>query len=111
VLPSETNDLREYIAACGQATASVRAGPRGPRGAWRSLRGRLEPTLGEEVSRERSDGKEQPLDAYRGQALLLVNVASECGLTPQYEALQSLQQEYGGRGLAVLGWSRAPRRT
>ena len=30
------------------------------------------------------DGKEQPLDAYRGQALLLVNVASECGLTPQY---------------------------
>ena len=50
------------------------------------------------------DGKEQPLDAYRGQALLLVNVASECGLTPQYEALQSLQQEYGGRGLAVLGF-------
>jgi glutathione peroxidase len=50
------------------------------------------------------DGKDQALDAYRGKALLVVNVASECGLTPQYAGLQSLHQEYGGRGLTVLGF-------
>jgi glutathione peroxidase len=50
------------------------------------------------------DGKEQPLADYRGKALLVVNVASKCGLTPQYEALQALQAEYGPRGFAVLGF-------
>ncbi|MDQ1646834.1 MAG: glutathione peroxidase [Cryptosporangiaceae bacterium] len=42
------------------------------------------------------------LAQYRGQALLIVNVASKCGLTPQYTGLQKLAQEYPGR-LAVLG--------
>jgi glutathione peroxidase len=50
------------------------------------------------------DGKEQSLADYRGQALLVVNVASQCGLTPQYAALQALQTEYGPRGFAVLGF-------
>jgi glutathione peroxidase len=50
------------------------------------------------------DGKDQPLAAYRGKTLLVVNVASECGLTPQYAALQGLQREYGDRGLEVLGF-------
>jgi glutathione peroxidase len=43
------------------------------------------------------------LAQYRGQALLIVNVASKCGLTPQYTGLQQLASEYGGRGLVVLG--------
>jgi len=50
------------------------------------------------------DGKDQSLDVYRGQTLLVVNVASQCGLTPQYAALQRLHQEYAGRGFAVLGF-------
>jgi glutathione peroxidase len=49
------------------------------------------------------DGQEQSLADYRGQALLVVNVASQCGLTPQYDALQKLHAEYAPRGFAVLG--------
>jgi glutathione peroxidase len=50
------------------------------------------------------DGKEQSLGEYRGQALLVVNVASQCGLTPQYQALQALHAEYAPRGFTVLGF-------
>jgi len=50
------------------------------------------------------DGRDQALSVYRGKTLLVVNVASQCGLTPQYAALQRLYQEYGGRGFAVLGF-------
>ena len=50
------------------------------------------------------DGQDTTLDAYSGQALLLVNVASKCGLTPQYTALEQLQKEYGDRGFSVLGF-------
>jgi glutathione peroxidase len=50
------------------------------------------------------DGKEQSLGDYRGKALLVVNVASKCGLTPQYAALQALHAEYAPRGFAVLGF-------
>lgn len=50
------------------------------------------------------DGKERSLADYKGKALLLVNVASECGLTPQYEGLENLQKKYGARGLRVLGF-------
>jgi glutathione peroxidase len=47
----------------------------------------------------------EPLDAEQlaGKAVLVVNVASECGLTPQYEALECLQRTYGDRGFTVLG--------
>ena len=41
------------------------------------------------------DGKEQSLGEYRSKALRVVNVASKCGLTPHYEALQALHAEYG----------------
>ncbi len=46
-----------------------------------------------------------PLDAsqLRGKAALIVNVASKCGLTPQYEALQSLYERYGDQGFVVVG--------
>lgn len=48
-------------------------------------------------------GEDTSLGAYRGQAVLLVNVASKCGLTPQYAGLERLQKEYGERGFTVLG--------
>jgi glutathione peroxidase len=43
------------------------------------------------------------LAQYRGKAVMVVNVASRCGLTPQYAALEELQQRYGDRGFTVLG--------
>lgn len=49
-------------------------------------------------------GGSQSLEDYRGQALLIVNVASKCGLTPQYTGLQALHDEYAERGFAVLGF-------
>lgn len=49
------------------------------------------------------DGDEKSLADYAGKAVLLVNVASKCGLTPQYDGLQRLHKTYGSRGLAVLG--------
>jgi glutathione peroxidase len=49
-------------------------------------------------------GKAVSLASYRGKALLVVNVASECGYTPQYAALQQLYASYQARGLVVLGF-------
>jgi len=49
-------------------------------------------------------GYEQPLSRYRGQVLLIVNVASQCGFTPQYPGLETLQRRYGDQGFAVLGF-------
>jgi glutathione peroxidase len=50
------------------------------------------------------DGSPADLSDYEGKALLIVNVASACGLTPQYTGLQQLHDEYGERGFAVLGF-------
>ena len=50
------------------------------------------------------DGSEQDLSRYRGKVVLVVNVASECGLTPQYEGLQSLYEQKMDQGFVVLGF-------
>ncbi|HQR45736.1 MAG TPA: glutathione peroxidase [Thermoanaerobaculia bacterium] len=50
------------------------------------------------------DGKEQPLAAYRGQAVLVVNTASKCGYTPQYAGLEKLYRTYRDRGFVVLAF-------
>ena len=50
------------------------------------------------------DGSDADLADYSDKVALLVNVASKCGLTPQYEGLQKLQDTYGERGFAVLGF-------
>jgi glutathione peroxidase len=50
------------------------------------------------------DGSEAALDDYRGKAVLIVNVASQCGLTPQYAGLQQLHEQYADKGFAVLGF-------
>ncbi len=48
------------------------------------------------------DGEECRLDVYRGQVLLIVNVASKCGFTPQYRGLEALWRQYRERGLTIL---------
>ena len=50
------------------------------------------------------DGSVLPLRQFKGQVLLIVNTASACGLTPQFAGLQALHQQYGSRGLVLLGF-------
>ncbi len=50
------------------------------------------------------EGEELAMSHYRGKVLLIVNVASECGFTPQYEGLEKLYEEYGDDGFMVLGF-------
>src|SRR5664280_314936 len=57
-----------------------------------------------DVSLHTLDGEQASLGDYSGKTLLVVNVASKCGLTPQYEGLERLQKTYGDKGFTVLGF-------
>jgi glutathione peroxidase len=57
-----------------------------------------------DVSINRLDGSPANLHDYDGKVALVVNVASKCGLTPQYEQLEKLQESYGDKGFTVLGF-------
>jgi glutathione peroxidase len=58
----------------------------------------------QEIPLRQIDGSDTTLGAFAGKVLLVVNVASQCGLTPQYAGLQALYEKYGDRGLVVLGF-------
>ena len=50
------------------------------------------------------DGQDIALSAFKGQVMLIINTASQCGFTPQFGGLEALHQAYGGQGLVVLGF-------
>jgi glutathione peroxidase len=58
----------------------------------------------QEIPLKDINGKETSLKAYKGQVLLVVNVASKCGLTPQYKALEAIHEKYKDQGFSVLGF-------
>ena len=60
--------------------------------------------LSAEIELKTIDGEARTLDDFAGQALLIVNVASECGFTPQYAGLEALHRRFRARGFAVLGF-------
>ena len=65
--------------------------------------GRVMPSL-YDFSADTLSGEPKPLADFRGQVLLIVNVASKCGFTPQYEGLEALHRRFAGQGFSVLGF-------
>ena len=57
-----------------------------------------------ERTMKRLDGKDEDLSAYKGKVVMVVNVASKCGLTPQYKGLQAIYDQYKGQGFEILGF-------
>lgn len=69
----------------------------------RAKRERFMPSI-YDFSPARLDGTKEPLSTYKNEVLLIVNTASKCGFTSQYEGLEALQRTYAGRGFSVLGF-------
>jgi glutathione peroxidase len=95
------------LAACTPApdrgaiatTEAATAAPAGP-----APQGAKTMTSIHDLEMPRLDGTKEKLSTYAGKVLLVVNVASECGYTPQYGGLQALHEELAGKGFAVLGF-------
>lgn len=84
------------LAACGgAATVTADQFPKGAQTTVPNLYDLQAPSL---------DAGDADLSQFRGKVTLVVNVASECGLTPQYEGLQALHEEFAPRGFSVLGF-------
>ena len=66
--------------------------------------GRVKPKDVLDFTMNTIDGKLQPLSAYRGKVIMIINTASECGYTPQYEPLEKLYETYKDRGFCVLAF-------
>jgi glutathione peroxidase len=71
---------------------------------------REKPVMGDEAksvldfTMKSIEGKDVKLNSYRGKVVMIVNVASRCGFTPQYEGLQKIYQKYEGQGFVILGF-------
>ena len=61
-------------------------------------------TTAHDFSAKTITGQDKKLADYKGNVLLIVNVASECGLTPQYDGLEKLHEQYAAKGLRVIGF-------
>lgn len=64
----------------------------------------VDPRYALDFTMNRIDGEPESLEAYKGRVVMVVNVASACGLTPQYEGLQALYTEKSDEGLVILGF-------
>ena len=53
---------------------------------------------------QKSNGEDYKLEEYKGKVMLIVNTASECGFTPQFEGLQALYEKYKDQGFVILGF-------
>lgn len=82
--------MLKHIAIAAIAALSIAAAPAGPQSAF-------------QITTKTIDGKPMPWAQYKGKVLLVVNTASFCGYTPQYEGLQKLQDEYAAKGFTVIG--------
>lgn len=95
-------EARPEARAVGEGAPGQPAAAAGGQGATAGSEKRGEAIIDHEVST--LDGKPLSLKRFRGSALLIVNTASQCGYTPQYEGLQKLHERYEGRGLHVLAF-------
>lgn len=81
--------LKPFVVAAA-AALTIAASPAGPQSAF-------------QITTKTIDSKPMPWSQFKGKVLLVVNTASFCGFTPQYEGLQKLQDEYAAKGFTVIG--------
>jgi len=91
--------------AAGMAALAAVLGLAPAAGVAKAVRGgRPMPRTLHDFTLKTIDGRDQPLSAYEGRTVLVVNTASRCGFTPQYEGLEALYEKYRDRGFVVLGF-------
>jgi glutathione peroxidase len=96
--------MLRFVIACLVATATLAALPASAQTAAAPPTGTACPALLDQTFARLQDEKPQSLCQYSGKVLLVVNTASYCGFTPQYQGLEDLYSRYRERGLVVLGF-------